>query len=678
MQVIKNNPYRIVGLLVGATTREQERQVRRLKQLIEADQNPHDDFSFPTLGNLHRTLESVTEAASKLNLDSDRINAALFWFWNGNPITDEAAFDALKDGDTDTAYKIWDKLVIHTDGDKRYWNEVTPKNLSAFHNQAILSLLTNQGSFVSDVMAKIKFIESDYFDKFVKVTVDETYRVSKKDIQLNFLKTVFENIDNKKLAELVKYLNEYDFAAKTEFQKRFVQKPIEQIEQKIDIAKSKRKSSKANAAKAGQELFESSATDLIQLKSIIGTNDIKYASIADKLANEILQCSIDYFNENHETESNTNYFEPAMKLANQAEVIAVGNLTKDRVKDSINTLKEMKDRELSQAIDLLNSIKDAYEENESKVRQQVREIEETDYEIRLGYKSINQSAVEDNIKNSINWQKVNELLVTALSSTNLKKIKESDNNELKIEFLELANWLKKYSSKNSTISTIINDYKRIPPKLPFKILSSEVTNTSNKPLYTKFIRYLGLNLNVEVTEDKSVTFYIKYINPNGKFKHNSQTSPSGYTNSHTHKLNLHTRSINLSGWGNADKCTYDIGENRIEVYVDEYLIHSKTFVVDLAPSEKLEIELKKAEDKLKEINNTQYFKSEISSAQNEMSKIKGWQFLRSQSDRETQINDQQQKINTLVKRADTDKSSLVNKQQTVINEIKSKIQKAEY
>ncbi len=39
MQVIDNNPYRIVGLLVGASAREQERQVRQLKQLIEAEQD---------------------------------------------------------------------------------------------------------------------------------------------------------------------------------------------------------------------------------------------------------------------------------------------------------------------------------------------------------------------------------------------------------------------------------------------------------------------------------------------------------------------------------------------------------------------------------------------------------------------------------------------------------------
>ena len=87
---------------------------------------------------------------------------------------------------------------------------------------------------------------------------------------------------------------------------------------------------------------------------------------------------------------------------------------------------------------------------------------------------------------------------------------------------------------------------------------------------------------------------------------------------------------------------------------------------------------KKAEENLKEIKNTQYLKSELSSAQNEMNKIKEWQFLRSQSDRDAQINNQQQKINNIIQRADSAKSSQVNEKQLIISQIKSKIQKAEY
>ena len=134
MNLIQNNPYRTVGLLVGATAKEQTKQIKKLKMFLEAEQEPQDDFSFPTLGNLNRTLESVEEAASKLNLDSDKINAALFWFWNGNPITDEAAFDALKSGDTDNAIEIWQKLTENTTKLKKTHQEyasISSQNFSA-------------------------------------------------------------------------------------------------------------------------------------------------------------------------------------------------------------------------------------------------------------------------------------------------------------------------------------------------------------------------------------------------------------------------------------------------------------------------------------------------------------------------------------------------------------------
>ncbi len=45
------------------------------------------------------------------------------------------------------------------------------------------------------------------------------------------------------------------------------------------------------------------------------------------------------------------------KLTKLADSIAVGKLTKDRAKDSLATLADMKDREVNQAIAILNSIK---------------------------------------------------------------------------------------------------------------------------------------------------------------------------------------------------------------------------------------------------------------------------------------------------------------------------------
>ena len=246
MNLIQNNPYRTVGLLVGATAKEQTKQISRLKKYIEAEQEPQDDFSFPILGQLNRTLESVEEAASKLNLDSDKINAALFWFWNGNPITDEAAFDALKSGDIETAYEIWDKLITRTDEDgQRFWKSVTEKNYSAFHNCSVINIIRANGNLHNAIASNLYFLESDLVRKFVSAVADETHKTNKKELQLLFLNQLHSDIEANKKISLPKFLeilNKHEFVAKQDFMKGFVQKPIEQIEQKIETAKNKRKS----------------------------------------------------------------------------------------------------------------------------------------------------------------------------------------------------------------------------------------------------------------------------------------------------------------------------------------------------------------------------------------------------------------------------------------------------
>ena len=51
---------------------------------------------------------------------------------------------------------------------------------------------------------------------------------------------------------------------------------------------------------------------------------------------------------------------------------------KNKVKENISALEGMRDKELSQVIDFLKSVKETYEENEREVRQEVKKMEQTD------------------------------------------------------------------------------------------------------------------------------------------------------------------------------------------------------------------------------------------------------------------------------------------------------------
>ncbi|MBA4745958.1 MAG: hypothetical protein H2058_11950 [Muricauda sp.] len=677
MELIKNNPYRIAGILSNATTKELEKQKGKIKAYTKVGKEIKTDFDFQILGRIDRTEDSVIKAFSNVEQNQDKVNYALFWFLNASPF-DNTAIEYLKNGDEDKALEIWEKVTTDKD--------VNSKNFSAFNNLGTYKLLSRKKSDIkTGIEAKIKLIESDYFESFVHSVADETYTIDNQKQSEKLIDELLTQLKNQfSSSETLQLFSGCNGTTQKYLSKKFTEEPLHKIERQIESCKKKRKADKGKAYEFGSRLFTNTKDDLSLLKSLLGTSDLIYMAIADQLGNEIMQCGIDYFNESQENDSSEDFLKQAQELNETALSIAVGKLTRDRAKDSLATLEEMKDREVAQAIALLQSVKDAYETNEQKIREQVKELKESDPLIRLGHRTINQSAVEDNIKNSIDWDKVNDLLKEILPDESLERIKASSNNELKSEFVELAYWLKEYSQSNSLINRVIENYKGIPPKLSFKIVSSKVQITDSKnvlidkPLYTKFIRYIGLKLDIEVTESSSISLYVKYVNPSGKTKLNKNLTPLNYTIQTDTTLNIQTKTLNLPGWGNSEKCTYELGEHRIEVYVDEYLIHTKKYTIDLAPSERLEKEIASAEKKLREINQTDYYESEIRSAKNEMSEIQKFKLFRGSSEKQSQIQAQQTKIDKLTQRSKDEKKKHIQTQEEKIYKLKMELSAAKY
>ncbi|MEG0188726.1 MAG: hypothetical protein RR668_08705 [Algoriella sp.] len=162
--------------------------------------------------------------------------------------------------------------------------------------------------------------------------------------------------------------------------------------------------------------------------------------LADNVAKEILQCSIDYFNESQEQEKSGNYLEEAMKLVKLAESVAVNDTTKNKVKENISTLEGMKDRELNQAIEVLKSIKSAYDKASKEIDAEVEKLQYDDYGNGLSLPkfnvSINWSKVNEMKQKSLDWNKVVELIREAIPLRNVEKIKISTQS-IKIEEYKL-------------------------------------------------------------------------------------------------------------------------------------------------------------------------------------------------------------------------------------------------
>ena len=586
MQQIKENPYRIIGLLVGATAPQQVRQINRLKQSIDAEVEPDEDFSFPVLSKLNRTIENVNAASAKIHLESGKINAALFWFYKGNEIDDDAAFDILKgeNGNLEEAQSIW---VSATKG-----KEITKRNASCLHNLSTL-LLSNafKGNKIfvkileEGITLKLKFLESSFSTDLVKISSDENNRTTKIDLQLIFLKELYTELEKNEDFNTERFLttlNNLEFSAKSEFLKGFVQKPIRQIEDEISISKNKRQANKRDAEIHGKELYENTEGSIEQLKKILDESDLRYENIADKLANEILQCGIDFFQEFKDDD-----FDPSdesMNLFELASSIAVGNIVSQRCEENTENLQEWID------------------EKPDRDRQKLIEDELT----FIGSKLERFQSLSDTISNA------KDLVDTC--KPKLTKIKDalgsSDDFYLNISSAVVQN------AQNMLVQAV-----------------NEIIESSNS-------RSFGVSLS---SDKASIQTALDITLKMGSFDMNAT-------------LKTHYKK-NLDGIKN---------------------LAGQLGISTLSPKEKIQQEKAQAERKLREIQNQVFFQTEINTANSEMSRIKEWQFLRSQADRESQIRNQENKIRQLKTKSEQEKANQIKLQQKRISDLQVKLQQTEY
>ena len=115
MQSLRENPFRLLGLLSSSSSREIDSRSKKLRQYLEAGVEPNvtPDYYCPALGRkpMRRLPESIEQARGMLTLDQDKLSYALLWFVQMNEVTDPVALEALAQGDLAEAERIWRQQV---------------------------------------------------------------------------------------------------------------------------------------------------------------------------------------------------------------------------------------------------------------------------------------------------------------------------------------------------------------------------------------------------------------------------------------------------------------------------------------------------------------------------------------------------------------------------------------
>lgn len=343
MELIRQNPYHVIGILAGANQRTIARQKAKIKAWITTGKNLVFDtdlkaFEFPV-----RTNDEIDKAFANIEINQNKLFNALFWFANHNHL-DETALNYLQSGDIKKAEDIWQKV---TNG-----KDVSAKNYAAYNNLGTLKLATAFANGSIDIenlkegiRLKTELLTSDNFNDFCHLVADETYTVDQdKELEffINALLEETNKIQSTEAKKIPAQISTVHPKVKSLVFEKITETPLHNIERKTKQNKKKRNDNPKDGLDLARKLYRDTRSDLTTLSELIGKADLKYKMVADKLAKELLQCGIDYFKEYQEYEElhDGDLGNDVMKLFKTAKSIAVGTQTKERITENIEGLQE--------------------------------------------------------------------------------------------------------------------------------------------------------------------------------------------------------------------------------------------------------------------------------------------------------------------------------------------------
>nr|WP_319266413.1 CFI-box-CTERM domain-containing protein [uncultured Draconibacterium sp.] len=347
MNIITQNPFRVLGLTGNATEKELQKQIGIIKRYAEVGKTKSFDYDFEFIGNFERNTDEIQQASNKIEQAHKKLLYSLFWFVK-NTQFDEIAFNNLKENDTEKAIEIWNKTLKE---------EITTKNYSSYLNLSTLyialSTIAEQidlQKLQAGISLKGNLIHSESLKDFSKLVTGNGISNDPNEISKKFVDEVVELLKpylNKRSGistnDLISFFNSYPSSIQKYIAAKFTEVPISAIENKIEKTTQKRKNNPRDAEEYGEELYKSTKSDITLLKKLMGSSNVQYQMLANKLANEILQCSIDFFNTLRDEGGEFDPGEAALKVAKYAKAIGTTGQTKSRIIENTEVIQEWVD-----------------------------------------------------------------------------------------------------------------------------------------------------------------------------------------------------------------------------------------------------------------------------------------------------------------------------------------------
>ena len=317
MNILRNNPYRLLGVYSNSPTKERLANHNRMKAFLKVGKTVSFPLDLPQyLSAIQRTEASVMDAEAQLTLPKDQLLYAQFWFVKATHL-DEVAFNHLFAGEIDKAEEIWQK-----------------KDTASSLQNRIVCALMREDYRRAVTCAETLYENPLYSNQFVSAILGTDGNADIGSLAFRFLDELCDEVGANKLLPFIN-----DDAWESHVEEKAVKSLVDSIQDAIAIAKKSKGKGAEARLNAGEALRENTKSAFQQLKGFLSATDLQYQMIADKLGLEILQCGIDYFNGSEEPEA----AHKAMSLQKYAQSIVVGQMAKDRCKENVDILQKIID-----------------------------------------------------------------------------------------------------------------------------------------------------------------------------------------------------------------------------------------------------------------------------------------------------------------------------------------------
>ena len=315
LDIIQNNPYRVLGLYANSPTKERVANFNRLKAFVSVGKSMTFPLDLPSLlPSLARVTETLTEADARLALPREQLHYAQFWFLKVSPV-DDIALNHLMEGNMANAVAIWEKK----------------EDVSSLQNRMVCALIRED---YGAALACADKLYPHYSSAFAALVLGKDCTVPLENLEFDFLDTLCEGVEARRLLTALPGERWRQYVGD-----KTVKPLLDSLYSAIETAKASRGKTAEERFAAGTKLMNDTREPLKQLVSMLSPSDLQYSMLADKLGLEILQCGIDFYNGS----KNEEVAPRAMTLQSYAQSVVVGDMARQRCRENVDILQKIID-----------------------------------------------------------------------------------------------------------------------------------------------------------------------------------------------------------------------------------------------------------------------------------------------------------------------------------------------